>query len=61
VNYARLFDIETCQEIKEFSQLDLLSIGELIEPTGRVYEIVGFRQLLLVNPPLQELYLFNRT
>jgi hypothetical protein len=28
VNYARLFDIETCQEIKEFSQLDLLSIGE---------------------------------
>ncbi|MEG4854517.1 hypothetical protein QUB10_26970 [Microcoleus sp. B5-D4] len=28
VNYARLFNIETCQEIKEFSQLDLLSIGE---------------------------------
>lgn len=28
MNYARLFDIEICQEIKEFSQLDLLSIGE---------------------------------
>ena len=28
VKYARLFDLETCQEIKEFSQLDLLSIGE---------------------------------
>jgi hypothetical protein len=28
VSYARLFDIETCQEIKEFYQLRLLSIGE---------------------------------
>lgn len=28
VNYARLFDIETCQEIKIFSQLRLLNIGE---------------------------------
>jgi hypothetical protein len=25
---------------------------ELIEPAGRVFEIVNFRQLLLVNPPL---------
>ena len=28
VNYSRLFDIETCQEIKEFSRLHLGSIGE---------------------------------
>lgn len=28
VSYARLFDIKTCQEIKEFYQLNLLHIGE---------------------------------
>ncbi len=38
-----------------------LELHRKAEPAGRVYEIVNFRQLLLVNPPLQELYLFNRT
>jgi hypothetical protein len=28
---------------------------------GRVYEIVNFRQLLLVNPPLQDLELYSRS
>ncbi|MEG4807455.1 hypothetical protein QUA82_06985 [Microcoleus sp. F8-D3] len=52
VNYARLFDIETCQEIKEFSQLNLLSIGEfsadsnfLVTPEYTVVDL-NTRQIL---------------
>ncbi len=53
VKYARLFDIETCQEIKEFSQLDLLSIGEFSADSNFLvtpeYTVVDLNSRLIVR------------
>lgn len=53
VNYARLFDIETCQEIKEFYQLNLLSIGEFSADSNFLvtpeYTVVDLNSRLIVR------------
>ncbi|MEG4015326.1 MULTISPECIES: hypothetical protein [unclassified Microcoleus] len=53
VSYARLFEIETCQEIKEFYQLNLLSIGEFSADSNFLvtpeYTVVDLKSRLIVR------------
>ena len=44
---------------RPFDKIRVLGDRILLVGCGRVYEIVGFRQLLLVNPPLQIMGIFD--